>query len=387
MRIALRTSGGRGEYELAGRQGGIGVEKLLDHNLLFELSPEIRIDGHSAASRVQGKPRIRLDDPGEYSHAYSFLAGSLLLPQPKRALKETSSEPDFIRNGRFAVTAIDIDIADLDSSAADLRPTKLWLGNAAGLTRSVDVAFRMAQVQAIWEAARTQDSDIAAQVRAHEDAVLAGDHRGIKVGAAALRTALETEGDILDELTAQLGMEGEDTAISSTTGEVPIEGVEDDADPADAARRAVAQWRRSVVRSAEGRAFSQRVRVAYRDRCALSGDVLPKLPHTVSPGVDGAHILPWARYELNTLRNGICLNKLCHWAFDAGVIRIDYDEASSAYLVGIPDRVRDEGLPAGMSLDYFAALEGPIPEDRLPEDVAQRPSSKYLDQLNAEVFG
>lgn len=44
MRIALRTSGGRGEYELAGRQGPVGVANLFDLDLRFELTPEIRHD-------------------------------------------------------------------------------------------------------------------------------------------------------------------------------------------------------------------------------------------------------------------------------------------------------------------------------------------------------
>lgn len=41
MRIALRTSGGRGEYELAGKQGEIAASSLFDHPLLYELTPEI----------------------------------------------------------------------------------------------------------------------------------------------------------------------------------------------------------------------------------------------------------------------------------------------------------------------------------------------------------
>lgn len=387
MRIALRTSGGRGEYELAGRQGAIRVDDLLEHNLVFELTPEIRIDGHGAAQRVQGKPRIRLEDPRSYSHAYNFLAASLLLPQPKRALKETATGPDFIRDGQYAVTDIDVDVAGVGGTEVGLRPTTLWLRNASNLARSVDVPFRMAHVQALWGAARDNDSPIAAFVRAHEMAVLGGDHLEIQAAAAAIRAALGSTSDVLDELTARLGMDGDDTAISSTTEEVSIERVEDEADPEDAARRAVAQWRKGVIRSAQGRAFSQRVRAAYGDRCALSGDTLPKLAYTASAGVDGAHILPWARYELNTVSNGICLNKLCHWAFDAGVIRIDFDAPADKYRVSIPDRVRDEGPGLGMSLDYFASLEGSIPADRLPANPTQRPSPKYLERLNAEVHG
>src|SRR6186997_140666 len=313
MRIALRPSGGRGEYELAGRQGQIGVDDLLERDLLFKLTPELTIDGHGAARRVQGKPRIRLDDSREYNHAYAFLAGSLLMPQPKRALKETTTDLDFVRRNQYAVTAIDIDIAAIGPGAVDLRPTTLWIGNAAGLTKSVEVAPRMAVVQALWDKARTSSAPVAAFVRDHEAAVVSGNHHQIKEAAEALRQELENDGDVLDELTAQLGLEGAETGVSSAASAVPEAGLDDEIDPNDAARRAVAHWRKSVVRSAEGRAFAKKVRIAYGDRCAFSGDVLPKLPHTASAGVDGAHILPWARYELNTVKNGLCLNKLCHW--------------------------------------------------------------------------
>lgn len=364
----------------------MGVADLFDRRLRFELTPEITIDGHSAAHRVQGKPRIRLEDQ-QHRHAYRLLAAALLLPQPKRELRATATGPDFIRDGQYSITDIDVDVASVAPGAVDLRPTTVWLGNSTGLARYVNVALRMALVQSVWDAGRSQATPLGELVKAHESAVATGDHKAMEAAAADLRRFLGSDGDILDELTARLGVEGSDTAVSSTTGEVPLEPVEDETDPADAARRAVAQWRRSVVRSAQGRAFSARVRSAYSHRCALSGDVLPKLPHTASPGVDGAHILPWARYELNTLRNGICLNKLCHWAFDAGVIRIDFAEASGEYIVSIPDQVETEAIPRGMTLGYFENLAGPVPEERLPADTGSHPSPAYLAQLNEEMFG
>lgn len=101
--------------------------------------------------------------------------------------------------------------------------------------------------------------------------------------------------------------------------------------------------------------------------------------------MDGAHILPWARYDLNSLTNGLCLNKLCHWAFDAGVVRIDY--ARGQYVTSIPERVAVEAGPGGMDLAYFEAVTGPIPEERLPPDPSQWPSPTYLERLNAELYG
>jgi hypothetical protein len=386
MRIALRTSGGRGEYELAGHQGDLSVDDLLGRDMLFEYTPRVVIDGHSSAQRVQGKPRIRLENAREFSHAYAIAAAVLLLPQPKRELSRTSSGSDFIYDNQYSITDIDVDVANLQDDFVSLRPTALWMRNTGDLVRSVDVAHRFSQVQALWDSAQEKDSKLAALVRLHERAVVDGIHGDIKAVARAIRKELDTGGDVLNAISAHFEIAAQEPAISTTTNAVPDDPALDDIDPNDAARRAVARWRQSVVRNAAGRAFSQKVRAAYSYRCALSGDVLPKLPHTASPGVDGAHILPWARYELNSLRNGICLNKLCHWAFDAGIIRID-SGADNNYFVSIPDRVRDEGLPMGMSLDYFISLEGKISGDRFPASEGERPSALYLDQLNAEMFG
>jgi hypothetical protein len=360
---------------------------LLDHALFFELTPALRIAGHSLVRHAQGKPRIRLDNPREFGHAYRVLSSVLLLPQPRRALRDTTEDWDFLYDDKYAITDIDVDVAEVDDAVAVLRPTRLWLGNSSGLTRSVDFPLRMSQIQSVWNAAQDQEGPLAGLVREHEQAVLSGNHQKILRAAAVIRRELGDAGDRLDTLITRLGSASPELALSAPSENVPLEGINDEVEPEDAARRAIAQWRRSVVRSAQGRMFSQRVRAAYQDRCALSGNYLPKLPGTTSAGVDGAHILPWARYELNSVSNGICLNKLCHWAFDAGVIRIDFDHARGAYQMSIPSRVRNEGLPVKMSLDYFTALEGPIPVEQLPRDASERPSPKYLERLNMEVFG
>lgn len=387
MRIALRKSGGRGEYELAGRQGSVRVGDLLGCRLEFELTPEMVVDGRSAVDRTQGKPRIRLDDPSVNSHAQLMLAAVLLLPKPKRELRKTSPSADFVRDGQYAVIDIDVDVSSAGSAVAVLRPTALWLGNSTGLSRRVDVALRMALVQSAWALAHGHEEPLRGLVKAHEDAVAHGGHRDIAAAARDLRKYLKRKDDSLDVLMSDLGVEKVDTAITPITEMDPVDAIEDEIDPADAARRAVAKWRRSVVRSASGRSFSSKVREAYSNRCAITGEALPRLPSTFSPGVDGAHILPWARYDLNTLRNGICLNKLCHWAFDAGVIRLDFDDSSERYLVSIPDRVREEATLDGMTLAYFEAVEGPIPVDRLPVSKSDWPSPQYLERLNAEMSG
>lgn len=385
MRIALRTSGGRGEYELAGRQASIASSDLFGLNLQFQLAPDLTINSRSAAHLTQGKPRIRLDDARTDQHAYRVFAGALLLPPPRRELRLASDDDDFIRDKRFVISDIDVDVVSRSASDVWLRPTKLYLSNASGLVRSVVVAERMALVFAIWEAARTEAGTLADLVRVHELAVHAGEHVDIARAGTALREYFATDGDILPELTARFDAATANVGVRPDDA-VSDDGAEDETDPDDARRREITAWRRQVARTAAGRRFALSVRSLYSDRCAVSGTRLPSLASTGSPGVDAAHILPWAKYDLNSVTNGICLNKLCHWGFDAGVIRLDFSEEDDQYVVSIPDIVAQQSAQAEAELNYFEQFVGPIANDRLPSDRALRPSPQYLARLNREMY-
>lgn len=83
------------------------------------------------------------------------------------------------------------------------------------------------------------------------------------------------------------------------------------------------------------------VREAYDYRCLFSGERFPKLKIFDSAGVDGAHILPWSTHGLNSVKNGICLCKQCHWGFDNGLLRLDFDSHSNNYLLSIPKSVEN----------------------------------------------
>ena len=97
MRIALRPSGGRGDYELAGTYNEIKASDLLEKRFFFQITPAITIDGRAVARRLSGKPRIR---PDGGRHAYILISSILLLPTPRRELLKTpkrfpaTPEPD-----------------------------------------------------------------------------------------------------------------------------------------------------------------------------------------------------------------------------------------------------------------------------------------------------
>jgi hypothetical protein len=143
----------------------------------------------------------------------------------------------------------------------------------------------------------------------------------------------------------------------------------------------ISKWRLAVDRNASARRFSKDVKMAYDCRCLFTGHRLP--PTEISPksGVDAAHILPWRRYDLDVVRNGICLSKHCHWAFDQGFLRLSFDKSVSSYVLTLSPPFHGAASRAGFDLAPFAGLLGPIPKTRLPKNPKEWPSPKYLADL------
>jgi putative restriction endonuclease len=55
--------------------------------------------------------------------------------------------------------------------------------------------------------------------------------------------------------------------------------------------------------------------------------------------VDAAHIIPWSRSKNDDIRNGMALCKLCHWAFDEGMMGVsdDYNVITSRQIAANPN--------------------------------------------------
>ncbi len=69
--------------------------------------------------------------------------------------------------------------------------------------------------------------------------------------------------------------------------------------------------------------FRRVVVAAYDHRCALCGlRIITPEGHTA---VDAAHIVPWSKSQNDDVRNGMALCKLCHWAFDRGMVGVSRD--------------------------------------------------------------
>lgn len=390
MKIALRTSGGRGEYELAGRQGDILASDLFDHQIIFEITPSIQLQGHSYAKYMQGKPRIRLAKGG--IHAYRILTAILLLPLPIRELGKTSEGSFVLRDGKFSIFSIQVDVVRAETGKVVLRPTYLLLQNRSRAMLKINFPDRMNEILKLWDAASSKDDPISELIRAHRASIIEtpSDHKKLEKASKAIKDLISTEEDILPELLRRYDINP--IIISpdeeEEQDEADIEKILSENDfttPVEAARRNLRKWRKLAIRGHEGTVFRRLVTKMYNSTCVISGLRLPKISVTSLPGVDAAHILPWSQYEINHPSNGLCLTKLCHWAFDNGILRLDYDSSEKLYVVSIPKQVIRSASAEGFDLKHFAELTGPIPAERLPRQKENWPKPQYL-KINNDIM-
>jgi putative restriction endonuclease len=89
--------------------------------------------------------------------------------------------------------------------------------------------------------------------------------------------------------------------------------------------------------AARDQGFRRIVIKAYDHRCALCGvRIITPEQYTV---VDAAHIVPWSKSHNDHIRNGMALCKLCHWAFDWGMMGVsnDYQVITSRQIAAAPN--------------------------------------------------
>jgi putative restriction endonuclease len=125
---------------------------------------------------------------------------------------------------------------------------------------------------------------------------------------------------------------------------------------------------RSIRQRLHQAVFRERVLAAYGHRCALSGLPEPRL-------IDAAHIVPDDE-ELGQpdVRNGICMSKIHHAAFDAGLIGIDAD-----FIVHVSERLLaiHDGPLLEQSLKALAGQKARVPADALAVPDRDRLSFRF----------
>ena len=387
MRIALRTSGGRGEYEAAGSHESIRIHDVLDRQIILELLPGFRFPTNNFIRHTQGKPRIRLLDPYADSHVYLILAAILLLPKPKREIGATPGGKLQIYKDNFSVMSIPFDIVELTATEIVISPTQIILSNSSLDSVRLDVIERLRIVMACWEASSKQSSALASSVTKHQNAFNSHDVLAVINATKSIRLTTAEPDDPLRHITKDLNLPNLDELMwlgvhATETEEAMGLGEENLEDLKEAARNRIKVWRQVALRGAAGAKFSTEVRQAYNHTCLFTGMRLPKTPTTGSSGVDAAHILPWAEYNLNVVSNGLCLSKLCHWAFDAGILQLNFDTLSSKYGIALsPAAVAAESTGL-LKLDGLKDIQGVVSNSLLPKDSASWPNPSFLKVYN-----
>jgi hypothetical protein len=310
----------------------------------------------------------------------------MMLPKPRRERHETHGT-NLLRWEQFVVQTVRIDVVPRADGVL-VCPLTVRLENSDGVRLDISFAERMARVVRVWTAAATPHGALAEAVRAHAVAFTSATATQAELVRtfAALHAALKKpDGDMLPLLEAHFGLGAVNApSVGDISAEVGDEDFAEEVhvDPAEARVDRVRKWRLAAVRGGSATAFRRKVREAYDSRCMFSGQRLPRTEATSTAGVDAAHILPWSRFDLDATKNGLCLNKQCHWAFDEGLFRLSFDDTENAYIISIPNPVRLAAQTAKFDLDSFTAIAGCIPRNRLPKNEALWPSKQYLTELN-----
>lgn len=391
MNIALRPSGGRGEYELAGQQGGLHAHDLYGLTMFLEVLPGVSINTQSRCVLKDGKPRLRQLQIVKNAHPSSLIVAAMMLPKPRRE-RELTRGSNLLGWEQFVVQTVRIDVAP-HAGGVMIRPVIIRLENADNQRLDISFADRMARVVRIWTAASTATNPVAEAVRAHAAAFtsLTTTQKQFVTSFIKLHEVLgNPDGDMLPLLESRFGLSlPAVTTLGTAIDEIDSEEFAEDIhiDPHEARIERVRQWRLCAVRGGTATTFRRNVMQAYDWRCLFSGQRLPRTEATLTPGVDAAHILPWSRFDIDATANGLCLNKQCHWAFDAGLLRLNYDETENVYVVNIPNPVIIAAEAARFDIAAFKQIAGVVPRNRLPADQAQWPSRRYITELNRFIEG
>ena len=126
----------------------------------------------------------------------------------------------------------------------------------------------------------------------------------------------------------------------------------------------------TVNRPFRDRAFTNAVRLAYGNRCAVTG--LKLINGGGRPEVQAAHIKPVANNGPDSVRNGLALSGTFHWMFDRGLISISDDYEILINESKVPDQAK------GMLNKEMKLI--------LPNDESMHPNPYYLKYHRENLF-
>lgn len=391
LQIAKRPSGGRGEYEFMGSSQGVSATDLFNHGIVLD-TPYGRKETQVYADKQGGKNRARLLNSRDRRnpHIAPLVAALLLMPAPIRDETAVSSALPILLDRRY-ILDVGVDLVHIKPGEVTLRPRLLTARSGdisdANTRLTINVDERHSSLALLYDFVAELPDSLAGAVARHRDAVQLP---GMEFYPAARRAIEDIMRSLLaadpyylpdsDPLPALLHLAGLSSGIENR---VPLPP-ETPADSIEIRLRADRYYRQKLVaagRGAAARKFSKEVNSAYGYACLFCGFHGPHTTH-VRSGVEAAHILPWAQYDLDVVPNGISLCRQHHWAFDERVLSLD--SAGGSYFVNRGVFFEEVSTVSNVNRAIFLDVLGRLPDERLPPH-PERPSARFLEEFNALI--
>lgn len=372
MYIARRTGGGRGVYEIAGATTtGLTSDDLLDHEIVFEFSPDLRLPSGVVLHVQGGKHRLYMANAE--IQIQRQLAAALMLPSPRRANDGLGDSIQVPRTKQYVVERIQLEF--VDSIAADkayVVPDRIDLQNSA-VQQTIPVQDRLAAIRETWANASRLPEPLRILVAAHETFVTSGIPITAeceqlvstiqKVTSATWPGETDALGDPLEVLVSHLDLDVTPLSLPGDHGmSAALFALEGEFDLPTAAG-IPERVRRDIINRRGQRSFRQALLTAYDKKCQVTD-------YDGEPALEAAHIYPYSEggEYTNDPRNGLLLRADIHVLFDLGLVRVAPDTLTM--------RVMDK--LAGSS---YASLDGRT----LRTGTALKPSTEALAKKWAQA--
>jgi hypothetical protein len=361
---------------------------LLDKPLIIDTQSSLGHISTGVVLRTQGgKPRLRLVDKKNGIHIQRWIEALLLMPKSIREEGQLLGGQPVIIADRYVLRRVDVANAKVIGDNILLQLGSIDCINDSG-THQIDFPKRIGQLFQLYSRADELPKKVADALSAHRDDVAV--NRRVSKATERLVVAVINAAEEAAEDSDAVLIHGEDPIpllldLLRAQPSVEIPPL-DEIDPQDIEirRRVADRWRLQKDRGPTSTKFRRDVRHAYKSTCLFCGLRLPPSEGVRIPGVDAAHIVPWAQYEADIVANGLCLCKLHHWAFDQYLLALKY-EATSGYTVLVTCLAKQAFADDKAVLASFEAVAGPVAPERLPANQEDWPKPQLLSQLYDDV--
>ncbi len=389
MRITFQPSGGRGEYEVSDyAPTGLMPADLLGFAVRLLIGENILHTGVKL-TKDQGKYRLRVEPKGANPQVQIQVANALLMPHPIRQEPLMGSGELVLQNDSYIIKNIQFGNVTHNTDDPFFTAEVLTIDckNQTNEAEQVPVVKRIGDIEKIWKQQNSFPPDIADLLKQHEIYVKAG--RPIPKAATKLIQNLQ---DAMERYSGELEIPYTAStdvvpALLSALGEIveemPISLDQIEPEQIDLRLRERIKWQVWATRRGPASVqFKKEVRTAYHQCCVMCGASFPVTSWNSRPGIDAAHILPWAVYDLDKIYNGLALCKLHHWAFDEGILLLVFQEGK--YQVELSEGAERILYEPNFSIDVLRQVIGEIPISRLPARSMDWPNPSLLARRNEE---